>query len=46
MAPEYVLNELYSTKENLYSFGVLIIEIITGKPNNSNALLPLVSLAF
>ncbi|RLN39268.1 hypothetical protein C2845_PM01G37830 [Panicum miliaceum] len=41
MAPEYVLNGLYSTTD-VYSFGVLIMEIITGKPNNGGALLPLV----
>jgi len=46
MAPEYALNRLYSTKTDVYSLGVLIMEIITGKPNNGGALLPLVSLAF
>ncbi|KAM7255190.1 hypothetical protein ACFE04_020431 [Oxalis oulophora] len=33
MAPEYAMEGLYSTKSDIYSFGVLILEIITGKKN-------------
>jgi len=31
MAPEYVMNGLFSTKSDIYSFGVLLLEIISGK---------------
>lgn len=37
IAPEYVLNGLYSTKTNVYNFSVLIMEMITGKPNIGGA---------
>ena len=46
MTAEYALNQLYSTKMDMYNFGVLIMEIITGKPNNNNALLLLATLDF
>ena len=46
MTAEYALNQLYSTKMDVYNFGVLIMEIITGKPNNNNALLLLATLDF
>ncbi|KAL0877144.1 hypothetical protein Bca101_026849 [Brassica carinata] len=34
MAPEYAMNGLFSVKTDVYSFGVLVLEIITGKKNN------------
>ena len=43
MAPEYALNGLYSTKMDVYSFGIILMEIIMGKPNYSGTLLLLVS---
>ncbi|XP_019174907.1 PREDICTED: cysteine-rich receptor-like protein kinase 5 [Ipomoea nil] len=35
MSPEYVLHGLFSVKSDIFSFGVLLLEIITGKKNNS-----------
>ncbi|KAJ3674887.1 hypothetical protein LUZ60_005503 [Juncus effusus] len=35
MAPEYVLHGNYSIKADVYSFGVLLLEIVTGKRNSS-----------
>lgn len=35
MAPEYVVRGKLSEKADVYSFGVLVIEVITGKRNNS-----------
>ncbi|KAJ4703316.1 Receptor-like kinase [Melia azedarach] len=35
MAPEYVLHGIFSMKSDVFSFGVLILEIITGKKNGS-----------
>lgn len=34
MAPEYALRGQYSMKSDLYSFGVLILEILTGMRNS------------
>ncbi|KAF8090843.1 hypothetical protein N665_0463s0002 [Sinapis alba] len=34
MAPEYAMNGQFSVKTDVYSFGVLVLEIITGKKNN------------
>ncbi|CAA7040628.1 unnamed protein product [Microthlaspi erraticum] len=34
MAPEYAMSGEFSVKTDVYSFGVLILEIITGKRNN------------
>ncbi|KAM3701680.1 hypothetical protein ACJW31_05G192600 [Castanea mollissima] len=34
MAPEYAMEGLYSTKSDVFSYGVLILEIISGKRNN------------
>jgi serine/threonine protein kinase len=34
MSPEYVMRGQYSTKSDTFSFGVLVIEIITGRRNS------------
>lgn len=31
MAPEYFSQKIYSTKSDIFSFGVLVLEIISGK---------------
>ncbi|CAN6353309.1 unnamed protein product [Urochloa humidicola] len=36
MAPEYAMRGLYSTKSDVFSFGVLILEIVTGRRNGSS----------
>ncbi|RVW25577.1 G-type lectin S-receptor-like serine/threonine-protein kinase [Vitis vinifera] len=33
MSPEYATEGLYSTKSDVFSFGVLVLEIVTGKRN-------------
>ncbi|KAK8651821.1 hypothetical protein V6N13_141400 [Hibiscus sabdariffa] len=33
MSPEYVIDGVYSTKSDVFSFGVLLLEIISGKRN-------------
>ena len=33
MSPEYASEGLYSTKSDVFSFGVLVLEIISGKRN-------------
>ncbi|XP_059459125.1 G-type lectin S-receptor-like serine/threonine-protein kinase RKS1 [Corylus avellana] len=35
MSPEYAMQGLFSVKFDVYSFGVLLLEIITGKKNRS-----------
>ncbi|WOG85380.1 hypothetical protein DCAR_0104568 [Daucus carota subsp. sativus] len=35
MAPEYVMEGIYSMKSDVYSFGVLILEILSGRKINS-----------
>ncbi|KAL4342230.1 hypothetical protein GQ457_08G007110 [Hibiscus cannabinus] len=33
MSPEYVIDGVYSTKSDIFSFGVLLLEIVSGKRN-------------
>ena len=33
MAPEYAMGGIYSIKSDVFSFGVLLLEIISGKGN-------------
>ena len=33
MSPEYASEGLYSTKSDVFSFGVLLLEIVSGKRN-------------
>jgi len=35
MAPEYAINGVVSIKIDVFSFGVLLLEILSGKKNNS-----------
>ncbi|KAL8521367.1 hypothetical protein ACS0TY_011771 [Phlomoides rotata] len=35
MAPEYVMQGMFSVKSDVYSFGVLVLEIVSGRKNNS-----------
>jgi len=35
MSPEYLLLGQFSDKSNVFSFGVMILEIVTGKKNAS-----------
>ncbi|KAM2905738.1 hypothetical protein COP2_005315 [Malus domestica] len=35
MAPEYAIHGLFSVKSDVYSLGVLILEIVTGKKNTN-----------
>ena len=35
MAPEYVMHGQFSTKSDIYSFGVLVLEIVSGQKNSS-----------
>ena len=34
MAPEYVMRGNYSVKSDAFSFGVMVLEIVTGRKNN------------
>ncbi|GLU23230.1 hypothetical protein SLE2022_392530 [Rubroshorea leprosula] len=34
MAPEYAMEGLFSVKSDIFSFGVLLLEIVSGKKNN------------
>jgi len=33
MSPEYAMDGVFSVKSDIYSFGVMVLEIITGKRN-------------
>ena len=33
MSPEYALHGFYSTKSDIFSFGVLVLEIVHGRRN-------------
>ncbi|XP_010431834.1 PREDICTED: cysteine-rich receptor-like protein kinase 26 [Camelina sativa] len=50
MAPEYVMHGQFSFKTDVYSFGVLVLEIISGKKNscfsNENSMEDLLSFAW
>lgn len=35
MAPEYALYGQFSVKSDMFSFGVLLLEILSGQKNNS-----------
>lgn len=35
MAPEYAMHGKFSGKSDVFSFGVLVLEIVTGQKNNS-----------
>lgn len=37
MAPEYLYNGEISTKSDIYSLGILILEVVTGKKNSQVA---------
>lgn len=37
MAPEYVVRGKLTEKADIYSFGVLVIEVVCGKRNNAFA---------
>ncbi|KAH9793021.1 cysteine-rich receptor-like protein kinase 26-related [Citrus sinensis] len=46
MAPEYAKNGKFSTKSDVYSYGVLILEIVTGRKNSSFHTINLASYAW
>jgi serine/threonine protein kinase len=33
MAPEYAMRGQYSTKSDIFSFGIMVLEIVTGRRN-------------
>jgi serine/threonine protein kinase len=35
MAPEYAMHGMYSEKLDVYSFGIMVLEIVTGRKNSS-----------
>ena len=35
MSPEYAMDEIFSIKSDIFSFGVIILEILSGRRNNS-----------
>jgi serine/threonine protein kinase len=36
MAPEYLMHGNYSVKSDAFSFGVMVLEIVTGRKNNDS----------
>ena len=36
MAPEYLMRGNYSVKSDAFSFGVMVLEIVTGRKNSSD----------
>ena len=34
MAPEYAFDGIFSTKSDVFSFGILLLEIVSGKKNS------------
>ena len=36
MSPEYAMSGIVSMKTDVFSFGVLVLEIVSGKKNNSS----------
>ncbi|KAK7285212.1 hypothetical protein RJT34_19974 [Clitoria ternatea] len=46
MSPEYAMRGVISTKIDVYSFGVLLLEIVSGKKNNSDYPLNLIGYAW
>jgi serine/threonine protein kinase len=36
MAPEYAMEGVFSTKSDIYSFGVIILELVTGMKRSSS----------
>ena len=40
MAPEYAMQGKFSVKVDVYSFGVLLLELIAGRKNTDNNLSP------
>ena len=37
MAPEYAMHGQFSTKSDIYSFGILVLEIVCGKKISSKS---------
>lgn len=35
MAPEYAMHGKFSVKSDVFSFGILVLEIVSGEKNNS-----------
>ena len=35
MSPEYAMEGIFSEKSDVFSFGVLMLEIVSGRKNNS-----------
>ncbi|CAM0912899.1 unnamed protein product [Alopecurus aequalis] len=36
MAPEYIISGNYSVKSDVFSFGIMVLEIVTGRKNNDS----------